>query len=201
MIYWSLCEYDKQIERFAYKGGQSGMKIRVLPLTITAALSAALLFGGWTAFRHFSVEQPLDRVAASVPGVQSATTKMSTGQVVVNVKLAPDADLAEVYRRVKQDGAGQIGGKKLELNVESRTSSVLDKAWSYSLFDVAEAMETHRYSTIRGALDKVSQQFKGVTASTDMDADNVYIRLQDGKSAKFVVLPRQPVTMGVWPNA
>jgi hypothetical protein len=177
------------------------MKIRVMPLTLTAVLSAALLFGGWTAFRHFSVEKPLDHVAAAVPGVQSATTKMSTGQVVVNVKLAPDADLAEVYRRVKQDGANQIGGKKLELNVDSQTSAKLNKAWSYSLFDVAEAMETHHYTGIRDALDKLSQHFTGVTASTDMDADNVYIRLQDGKSAKFVVLPRQPATMGVWPNA
>jgi hypothetical protein len=177
------------------------MKIRVMPLGLTALLTAALLFGGWTAFRHFSVEKPLDRVAASVPGVQSATTKMSTSQVVVNVKLSSNADLAEVYRKVKQDGANQIGSKKLELNVDSNTSPLLDKAWSYSLFDVAEAMETHRYTGIRDALDKLSQHFKGVTATTDIDADNVYIRLQDGKSAKFVVLPRQSATMGVWPNA
>ncbi|TJY44308.1 hypothetical protein E5161_02675 [Cohnella pontilimi] len=177
------------------------MKIRVMPLVLTILLSAALLFGGWTAFRHFSVEKPLDRVAASVPGVLSATTKMSTGQVVVNVHLSPDADLAEVYRKLKQDGSGQIGGKKLELKVDSNASPLLEKAWSYSLFDVAEAMETHRYTGIRDALDKLSGQFKGVTASTDIDADNVYIRLQEGKSAKFVVLPRQAGTMGVWPNA
>lgn len=177
------------------------MKIRIVPVAITAVLSAGLLFGGWTAYAHYAVEKPLDRVAASVPGVQSADAKISKGEVVVNVKLNADADLAEVYRKVKEDGASQIGSRKLELQVDSEGSSRLEKAWSYSLFDVAESMETRHYSGIRAAMDKLSQQFPGVTASTEMDADNVYIRLVDGKAAKFIVLPREGAEMGVWPNA
>ncbi|MBW5446595.1 hypothetical protein GE107_11040 [Cohnella sp. CFH 77786] len=177
------------------------MKIKMMPLTLTAAVSAAILFGGWTAYRHYAVEQPLDRVAASLPGVQSASASMTSGEVVVDVKLKPDADLADVYRRVKLEGADQIGGRKLTLNVESDTSSKLEKAWNDSLFDVAEAMETHRYSGIRTAMDKLSRHYPGVTAATGMDDDNVYIRLTDGKSAKFIVLPRQPATLGVWQNA
>lgn len=177
------------------------MKIKIVPLAITAALSASLLFGGWITYRHYGVEQPLDRVAESVNGVQSADASMTSGQIVLNVKLKPDADLAEVYRKVKEEGAGQIGGKKLEFNVESQTSDQLEKAWSYSLFDVAQAMETRHYSEIRNAMDKLSERFPGVTATTDMDEDNVYIRLADGKTAKFVVLPREAASLGVWPNA
>jgi hypothetical protein len=177
------------------------MKIKMFPLSLTVVVSAALLFGGWTAYRHYAVEKPLNRVAESVSGVQSATAKLTTGQVVVNVKLRPDADLAEIYRKVKQDGAGQIGGRKLELLVNSDTTSSLEKAWSYSLFDVAESMETRHYSGVRSAMDKLSEKFPGVRAFTDMDDDNVYIRLVEGKSAKFIVLPRQASTLGVWPNA
>lgn len=177
------------------------MKIKWAPLALTIVLSAGVLFGGWTAYRHFGVEQPLDRVAASIPGVQSAATSMTSSQVTVNVKLKPEADLAEIYRKMKHDGADQIGGKKLMLNVESDTSSRLEKAWSYALFDVAEAMETKRYSGIRTTLEQLSKPFPGITAQTDMDDDNVYIRLVDGESVKFIVLPRQPATLGVWPNA
>ena len=80
-------------------------------------------------------------------------------------------------------------------------SEVLDKAWSYSLFDVAEAMENRKYSGVRDAMAKLSERFPGVTAVTDIDENNVYISLRDGDAAKFVVLPRQPATLGVWPNA
>lgn len=177
------------------------MKIKLAPLLLTAALSVALLFGGWAAYRHYAVEQPLDRVAAAAPGVRSAESEMTGGQVVLRLQLQPDADLADIYKTIKQEGAGQIGGRSIELNVQSTTSEKLEQAWRYSLFDIAEAMETRHYSGIREAMSRLSAQFPGVSATTDIDEDNVYIRLQDGQSAKYVVLPRQPATMEVWPNA
>ena len=177
------------------------MKLKLVPLTITVAVTAALLFGGWTAYRHYAVEKPIDRIAASVPGVRSASASMENGQVVLKVKLEADASLADIYRQVKRDGAASIGGNKLELQVDSNTSDKLEQAWSYSLFDVAESMENRHYSNLRAAMDKLSKQFPGVTATTEMDEDNVYVRLVDGQSSKFVVLPRQPASLGVWPNA
>ncbi|TFE30041.1 hypothetical protein [Cohnella luojiensis] len=176
-------------------------KLKILPITITAALTAALLFGGWFAYRHYGVEQPLDRVANAIDGVESAQIEMSTEQVKVNLKLAPNADLGEIYRRIKEDGASEIGGKQLELSASAKVSPRLEKAWSYSLFDVAEAMENRKYSGIRDAMANLSKQFPGVTVTTDMDDENVYISMRDGDSAKFVVLPRQPAMLGVWPNA
>jgi hypothetical protein len=177
------------------------MKLKLLPLMLTAALSAALLFGGWFAYRHYGVVQPLDRVANSIPGVQSAVVEVTSGQIKLNVKLAPDADLGEVYRLVKRDGAAVIGSNELELAASATDSPQLQKAWSYALFDVAEAMENRKYSSIRDTMDKLSEKFPGLTVKTDMDDTNVYISMRDGNAAKFVVLPRQPATFGVLPNA
>jgi hypothetical protein len=177
------------------------MKLRILPLALTAVLTATVLFGGYFAYRHYGVEQPLDRVANGIPGVQSATVDMTAGQVKVNVDLAPNADLGAVYREVKKDGATMIGGRQLELAANSKNSPTLDKAWSYALFDVAEAMDTRKYSGIRDKLELLSQKFPGMTVKTEMDADNVYISLRDGDAAKYVVLPREPASIGAWPNA
>jgi hypothetical protein len=177
------------------------MKLKLLPITITAALSAAILFGGWFAYRHYGVEQPLDRVATSIAGVESANVEMSSGLVKINVKLKPNADLGEVYRLIKQDGSGVIGGKQFELAATAKDSARLEKAWNYALFDVAEAMDNRKYSGIRDTMSKLSQQFPGVTVKTQMDDSNVYISMQDGDAAKFIVLPRQPATLGAWPNA
>ncbi|WP_372634351.1 hypothetical protein [Cohnella sp.] len=176
-------------------------KIKLIPITITAALTAAILFGGWFAYRHYGIEKPLDKVAVSVPGVEAANIDMTGSLVRISVELAPGANLGDVYRTIKQDGAGEIGSRQLELKVTARGSELLDKAWSYSLFDVAEAMENRKYSGVREAMEKLSEQFPGVQATTDIDENNVYVSLRDGDAAKFVVLPRQPATMGVWPNA
>ncbi|MFC5531794.1 hypothetical protein [Cohnella yongneupensis] len=177
------------------------MKLKILPLTITAALTAALLFGGWFAYRHYGIEKPLDRLAGAVPGVTSAVVTTTNGQVNIDVRLKQDADVSEVYRKVKSDGASEIGGKKFTLTAEGQTNERLDKAWSYALFDVAQAMENRQYTGIREAMNKLSEQFPGMTADTSMDEDNVYVTLRDGTAAKFVILPRQPATLEVWPNA
>ncbi len=177
------------------------MKIKILPLTITAALTAAILFGGWFAYRHYGIEQPLDRIAGSVPGVTNAVVETTNGQVNIDLELKQDANIADVYRKLKEDGASEIGGKKLNLSAEGTTNEKLEQAWSYSLFDVAQAMENRQYTGIREAMNKLSEQYPGVTAETSMDEDNVYVTLRDGVNAKFVILPRQPATMEVWPNA
>lgn len=177
------------------------MTIRILPLTITAALTAVLLFGGWFAYRHYGIEQPLDRIAVSVPGVTSAVVETTNGQVNIDVQLKQDANIAVVYRRVKTDGASVIGNKSFTLTADGSSNDKLEQAWSYSLFDVAQAMENRQYTGIREAMDKLSGKYPGVTADTAMDEDNVYVTLREGANAKFVILPRQPATLEVWPNA
>lgn len=177
------------------------MKLKIVPMTLTAALTAVFLFGGWFVYRHYGVERPLDRIAADVPGVKSASSELRGGEVVVTVELKPDADLATVYNQIRKNGDRAIGSKKLELNASADVSEQLNDAWSYSLFDIAEAMETHRYSGVREAMDKLSARFPGVTAKTSIDDDNVYISIRDKEAAKFVVLPREGARQAVWPNA
>lgn len=177
------------------------MKIKIRPLVITALLSATLLFGGWTFYRQYAVEEPVIRAAQDVPGVESAQARLASEELVLDLKLSPEANLADIYREVTRKAEAPLRGKKLALNVESATSDRLEEAWKSSLFEVAEAMENRRYSEIRTAMDRLEAQFPGMTAHIEMDEENVYIRLTDGGHAKFVVLPRQPVMLGVWTGA
>ncbi|WP_027093606.1 hypothetical protein [Cohnella thermotolerans] len=177
------------------------MNLRIVPVTITAALSAALLFGGWFAYGHYGVEKPLERVAEAIPGVESAQTNSSVSEIDLKLKLSPDADLAEIYRQVQEKGADAIGGRTLKLSVEDSSSPALEKAWSQALFDVAEAMDHRKYSGVRDAMNALTKQYPGLTAATEMDDNNVYIRLRSGDAVKYVILPREPDKLGVWPNA
>lgn len=177
------------------------MKLRILPIATTAALSAALLFGGWFAYRHYGVEQPLDRAAANVQGVESASSDMNADGVTIKVKLSDTADLADVYRSVKKEGARAIGSKTLTLVAENPDNDALEKVWRSALFDVAQAMDRKEYTDIRDAMTKLQSETPGLSASTEIDEENVYISLRLAGSAKYVILPRQGEQMGVWPNA
>jgi hypothetical protein len=177
------------------------MKLRILPVAITAVLSAALLFGGWYAYGHYGVEKPLEKVASSLPGVVSAETSNSVNKVVLKLELSSDADLADIYHKVETEGSGSIGGKKLELVVSEPENEQLEKAWRSALFGVAESMEHREYSGVQDAMDSLMKKVPGLTAVTEMDDTNVYVSLKLGDAAKYVILPRQAQEMGVWPNA
>ncbi|MNC81999.1 hypothetical protein D3C75_1353360 [compost metagenome] len=72
------------------------------------------------------------------------------------------------------------------------------------MFSVAEAMESRKYTLIPAKLDGLKEQYsqyKDVTATTEIDDNNVYVSLSDGKDSKFIILPRAATTMGVWNNA
>lgn len=177
------------------------MSFKWLPFLSTALLTAALLFGGWFAYRHYGVEQPLDRLAEQLPGVVQAEADMGTDEVRLRLRLDTDADLAAIVRQIRSEARDTIGDRALRIEPVTDSSEKLEQAWQLVFFDVAEAMEHRRYSGIPDALDRLEAKFPGLEATAQMDDQNVYIRLQDGETAKYVVLPRQPATLGVWSNA
>ncbi|MNC79580.1 hypothetical protein D3C75_1320970 [compost metagenome] len=59
-------------------------------------------------------------------------------------------------------------------------------------------METRRYADIPAALNAKAGQLQGLSVQTEMDDDNVYVRLTEGEHVKFVILPRTAAKMGVW---
>ncbi|MNN84691.1 hypothetical protein D3C81_2018840 [compost metagenome] len=62
-------------------------------------------------------------------------------------------------------------------------------------------MENKQYTQITAALKQMEQENSKLKATAEMDDKNVYITLTDGQYSKFVILPRTPERMGVWPNA
>ncbi|MNH47235.1 hypothetical protein D3C79_1103730 [compost metagenome] len=62
-------------------------------------------------------------------------------------------------------------------------------------------MENKQYTEIQDTLDQMERQYGALQATAAMDDDNVYVTLTDGTASKYVILPRVPQKLGVWPNA
>ncbi|MCA0754371.1 hypothetical protein KP806_04870 [Paenibacillus sp. N4] len=175
------------------------MRPRVIPVLITAAITASVLFGGWAIYNQVAIAAPLDKVVNDVDGViSSGKPVMTKDNVVIDVVLDPDANVRAVYEAIAANGSGVFGDRKLELNIETKSDKQLDDIWSKALFQVAEAMETKTYSNIPGAVKEAAAGSVDVSVSTEMDDNNVYVTLKNGDTVKYIVLPRNPAMLEVW---
>ncbi|AHV98041.1 hypothetical protein [Paenibacillus sabinae] len=177
------------------------MKIRLIPTLLTALLSAALLFGGWFLYRQFAVQEPLEKIVSSYKGVNASHISINRNAVTLKLDLQPGTKLRELVQYINNEGESLIGSRTVNLDVVQHSNQTLDEYWDKAMFSVAEAMESRKYTIIPEKLKELSTQYKNVTATTEIDGNNVYVSLTDGKESKFIILPREPEKMGVWNNA
>lgn len=175
------------------------IKPRVMPVIIAAAISASVLFGGWAIYNQVAVAAPLEQVVKEVQGVvSSGKPVMDNEQVTIQVELAPNANIRDIYENIATNGKNVFGDRKLVLEIKENSSKQLDDLWYSSMFEVAEAMETKTYSSIPEAMNKAAKAMKDVTIATEMDDNNVYITIKNTEAVKYVVLPRTPAQLEAW---
>ena len=177
------------------------MKIKWIPAVIAVIVTSGLLFGGWYGYKQIVLEQPFEKIVNQLDGIKAAKPVFENSRITVELQLEDGADLRDIYQGIRTEGASVIGNRELQLDIRENSNDRLDHLWSSMLFEVAQAMETREYSDIPSAMKKLEQENEGVTVRTEMDEINVYITMHDGESTKYIVLPRIPAVMGVWPNA
>ena len=155
------------------------MKLKVLPIALTAVISAVLLFGGWFVYRQVAMQNPIEKMVTQYD--------------------EPDVDLGRLVQYIHKEGQTLIGNRALQLDVVDHSNEALENWWGDAMFTVAQAMENKQYTEITPTLSKMATN--GIKVNTAMDDNNVYVSLRDGEASKFIILPRVPGQIGVWPNA
>jgi hypothetical protein len=176
------------------------MKLRLLPVILSVSISAVVLFGGWFVYQSVAMENPLANVINNMPGVQLVNTNISNSRTELELKLQPGTNLREVYSRLQKEGSAALGKRELKIKVVNDSTPQIDAWWSSALFDVAQFMETKQYAQIPKVLQARAESAGNLKVTTEMDERYVYIALTDGEISKYVMLPRTPTTVGVWPN-
>ncbi|WP_019640106.1 hypothetical protein [Paenibacillus fonticola] len=177
------------------------MKLRIGQVVAIAAVSAVLLFGGWFAYRQWAIEAPLEKLVKQYEGVEHVQFDITPKEVGLKLDLKPGTNIGGLARHIEKDGKELLGKRTFKLEVTDHSTSELDQIWNKALFSVAQAMENKQYTEIEAALARLEQEHGSLQASADMDDDNVYVTLTYGTASKYVILPRVPQKLGVWPNA
>lgn len=175
------------------------MKLRPIPIVVSLLVTATLLFGGWFVYRQVAMFKPIEKLVSTYEGVNNVQIDINPNEVTLNLDLEPQTNVRGLVELIHTDGSKYVKGKKLKLDVKNHSTDELDEFWSNALFTVAEAMETRQYTQIPEELQKMSDG--SIQVDYDMDDQNVYVSLSDGEASKFIILPRQSATMGVWPSA
>lgn len=174
------------------------MKLRLLPVLITAAVSSVVLFGGWFAYLSMAMENPLKETVDKLPNASLVDLKIGQESVEIALKLDQNADLKQIYNQLGSSVRDKLDGRSMELTIIDQPSAKLEKAWSEVLFTIAEAMGSKQYSRIPLVLNELVKENKLGGVNVTMDDKNVYIELNDGSDYKVVILPRQPAVMEAW---
>lgn len=85
------------------------MKLRLLPVILSVVVSASVLFGGYFAYQSVAMENPPQNVVTSIPGVELVQMNLSGTKAELELKLASDTSLRDVYQQIQKQGASVIG--------------------------------------------------------------------------------------------
>jgi hypothetical protein len=198
-IVYTLC-YTIDISIMCIERGATFMKLRPIPIVTTILISSALLFGGWFVYQNTMVKSPIEQVVQGIPGIINSEIQLDRNTLNLTLQLSDDAKLRPVYEEISKKSKSIAGNRTVTINLESKSSDQLDDWWSEALFSVAQAMETRQYGDIPKNLEQFANGTQGLTISTEIDAENVYVHLTEGTHHKYIILPRTPVELGVWPN-
>lgn len=174
------------------------MKLRIVPIALTVVISSIVLFGGWFLYQKMAVQSPLNKIVSTYEGVKSAHIDIKQDTVKLKLDLEPETNLQGLVQKIQQEGKSVIGSKELKIEVEDRSSEELNDWWERAMLSVAEAMDNKQYTGIQTSLEQLAKASPHLKANASIDDINVYINLTDGKTAKFIILPRQGGQMGVW---
>lgn len=176
-------------------------KLRPWPIVLSSIITVVVLFGGWYGYRSLTIETPLSDLVHQLPEVDNAELTVKDSNIEIDMKVKPEANIRELVKQVYADTKEIAGNRTIKLHIADRSNEALDTWWANALFDVAEAMELKQYGKIPQVLQERAQLLPGIGIQTEMDEQNVYVKLTQGEAYKVIVLPRVPNQLGVWPNA
>ncbi|WP_128894398.1 hypothetical protein [Longirhabdus pacifica] len=177
------------------------MKLKPIPMLCSLLIVAVALFGGWYIYNTQIVEKSLLQNVAAIQGVEEADVNSNNQHVVISITLADDANYREVTNELEKATAQFEDNKEVHIEIENTSNDQLDDWWTSILFDIAQAMDNKQLAQIPEILEVNAAPMETLEYWTELDEENVYIRLNLEDGEKFIMLPREPEMLRAWSDA
>ncbi|HPZ12928.1 MAG TPA: hypothetical protein PLK04_01675 [Bacillota bacterium] len=164
--------------------------INIKVVLASVAVAAVLLFGGREVFLRTSVAMPMDRAFASMSEIESYSFERSAYGAVVEVKLGNVEDLSETVRKVEAAVAKVPADGRLWVRISDTRDVLLQDVYYRMHFDIEEAIATGSFSDLKRRADEKAWQAGLSGCVVQVDADNVYVSLENGEHRLYAVVSR-----------
>ncbi|WP_027417532.1 hypothetical protein [Aneurinibacillus terranovensis] len=165
------------------------MKVRTMPIFLSILISSIVLFGGWYVFQSQFVKKPIATEIAAMKGVKLGAISVGRDSVDVKVTFTNPDTFADQYKAIQRLVAEKTNGKPATIQLNSPDNR-LQQIWNKNAFAIDEALDLHTYSKIPAVLNSMKKTYGLTAASSQIDDQNIYVYLNDGKNPYFTVLPR-----------
>lgn len=168
------------------------LKIRILPIALTAALSLIVLLGGWFLYRQTAIERPIAKMLQNYPGVTSAQVDITQNRAVLKLDLESNVDLRGMVAQLRKEEGELLKSRSVVFDIADHSTPDIEALWREASFSVAEAMANKRYTLITDTLSEIQNENNGYTISSDMDEHYIYVALSsasDEQANKYIILP------------
>ncbi|WP_245630047.1 hypothetical protein [Alicyclobacillus acidiphilus] len=166
--------------------------MRLVPIFVVAIFVLSILFGGWQAYQHFNLLNPLKRNLQQVAGVQ--TVNISTGSPdLVQIQLGPfdklkNGDLQQTYHAISTQIENRLG-TNVSLQISDNHEGPLTQVFESSfVFYIQEGIAKQNYTQMVSQVAELAKK-DGIDARLTMDSQDIYIQLAKGNSYLYRVIP------------
>ncbi len=165
-------------------------RIRLIPIFFIVVVTLAALIGGWQAYQHFNLLNPLESKLKQIPGVQSLTISAGSNHVTIQL---------DSGSRLQNDDLQSTYDKIVTLTEDTLGSNVSITLLDHQNWDLTNAYESYKPSLFEGItkgnymemIANIVERAKSdhISARITMDKHYIFIQLSKGNYYLYDVVP------------
>jgi hypothetical protein len=164
-------------------------RIRLVPIIFIVVVTLAALIGGWQAYQHFDLLNPLQSRLTQIQGVQSA--HVDTGSNSVTIQLTPVAklqnqDLQTTYNEILAVTENTLGANASIKLLDHRGWPLISAYESYYP-SLTEGLSKGNYVEMVSNIEQKATA-DHLEARITMDRHNIYIQFSKGNNYLYDVI-------------
>ncbi|HOJ76725.1 MAG TPA: hypothetical protein PLZ08_10205 [Bacillota bacterium] len=161
-------------------------------VVISFILTTGVLFGGQALATKLQVKNPLDQEMAKLNAVEKYTVEAEGDGLRVNLSLKQTKDLNLVMQQVQKNIETFHKKPVRSFNIVARSNPKLEEIRYQLSFYLEEALASGQYIQLMNALESYQPS---ITAKVFLNADFVYLQLEDGNNYLYQAIPRNKVNI------
>jgi hypothetical protein len=165
-------------------------RIRLVPIFIIVVVTLVSLIGGWQAYQHFNLLNPLQSKLTQIPGVESSHIDTNSNRITIQLGPASklqNGDLQTTYDKIISVTEATLGSSISITLLDHRDWSLSSVYETYTP-SIAEGITKGNYTEMISSIEQKAKA-NHITARVTMNLHDIFVQFTKGNSYFYDVIP------------